>query len=261
MVENKQPVDVTRKGSTAVMTLTDAGRRNVLSSDMVDALSAAFDDVEADAEVRCVVLGAEGPAFCAGAELQALEDAAGGEFSGIEKVYRGFLRVLESPLPTIAVVDGPAVGAGLNLALACDLRVATEQALFDSRFLRLRLAPGGGHTWMLERRVGPEVAASMVVFGRRLSAIEALDAGLVTSVHEDAEHAMDAALALAGSVADTEREFLEALVRQMRDVPLLGSHEAALDHERYVQRWSTTNPSFLSGVRAMRSAIEKSSHR
>lgn len=261
MEENKHPVGVTRRGSTAVVVLQDGGRRNVLSSSMVDALSAAFDAVEADANVRCVVLAAEGPAFCAGAELRVLEGAAGGDFAGIETVYRGFLRVLESPLPTIALVDGPAVGAGLNLALACDLRVATEQALFDSRFLRLRLAPGGGHTWMLERRVGPEVAASMVLFGRRLSAADALAAGLVSSVHVDAEDGMRASLALADAVADTERDFLEALVRQVRDVPLLATHYAALEHERYVQRWSTTRPSFLSGVRAMRTAIEKSSHR
>jgi enoyl-CoA hydratase len=261
MNENKRFVEATRRGTTAVLALTDGGRRNVLSPGMVDALSAAFDAVEADADVRCVVLRGEGPAFCAGAELQVLEAAASGDFSGIENVYRGFLRVLESPLPTIALVDGPAVGAGLNLALACDLRVATERAVFDSRFLRLRLAPGGGHTWMLERRVGPETAAAMVLFGRRLGAVDGLAAGLVTSVHRDAEEGLRTSLALADVLAGVDRDFLEALVAQVRGVPLLDSHDAALDHERYVQRWSTTRPAFLAGVRDMRTEIEKSSHR
>ena len=82
-------------------------------------------------------------------------------------IYDGFLRVLRSPLPTIAAVNGPAVGAGLNLALACDVRLAAESARFDTRFLRIGLHPGGGHVWMLERAVGPQAAAAMVLFGAR----------------------------------------------------------------------------------------------
>ena len=80
-------------------------------------------------------------------------------------IYEGFLRVLRSPLPTIAAVNGPAVGAGMNLALACDVRLAGASARFDTRFVKIGLHPGGGHVWMLERAVGPQAAAAMVLFG------------------------------------------------------------------------------------------------
>ena len=78
-----------------------------------------------------------------------------GERRTVTSIYEGFLRVLRSPLPTVAAVNGPAVGAGMNLALACDVRIAGASARFDTRFLQIGLHPGGGHTWMLERAVGP----------------------------------------------------------------------------------------------------------
>src|SRR4029077_10230195 len=90
------------------------------------------------------------------------------ERGSIVTVYDAFLRVLRSSLPTIAAVDGPAVGAGFNLALACDLRVVGPRARFDSRFLRIGLHPGGGHLWMLERAVGPQAAAAIVLFAQAI---------------------------------------------------------------------------------------------
>ena len=111
----------------------------------------------------------EPPAFCSGADVAALgslsEQKHDGERRAIGSIYEGFLRVLRSSLPTVAAVNGPAVGAGLNLALACDVRLAGESARFDTRFLRIGLHPGGGHTWMLDRAVGPQAAAAMVLFG------------------------------------------------------------------------------------------------
>ena len=81
--------------------------------------------------------------------------------------------MLRSPLPTVAAVNGPAVGAGMNLALACDVRIAGASARFDTRFLRIGLHPGGGHAWMLDRAVGPQAAAAMVLFGARLDGARA----------------------------------------------------------------------------------------
>ena len=186
-----------------------------------------------------------------------LEASASGDFSGIEDVYRGFLRVLESPLPTIAVVNGPAVGAGLNLALACDLRVATPDAMFDSRFMRLRLIPGGGHTWLLERSVGREVATAMAVFEGSGSWLRKPSGqawcGRPTSRLERrppprGEPATGLTAAGPG--------FVRALTHVARTAPTLPSHATALDLERYTQRWSTTQPEFLEGVRRMRDAVE-----
>lgn len=250
-------VGVRRDRGVAIVTMQDPARRNVLAPDMVEQLSAAFDAVEADGETHCVLLVGEGPAFCAGAELAVLEASASGDFSGIENVYRGFLRVIESPLPTIAVINGPAVGAGLNLALACDLRLAAPSAVFDSRFMRLRLVPGGGHTWLLERSVGREVAAAMVLFGARLTAEEAEAAGLVWKTYESAAAATTAAVELASGMHGAGTDFISTLAHVCRTVPTLSSHADALDMERYTQRWSTSQPSFLAGVRRMREAVEK----
>jgi enoyl-CoA hydratase len=252
-------VGLHRDGAVTIVTMQDPTRRNVLTPGMVEGLVAAFDDLESDGETCCVVLVAEGPAFCAGAELGVLEASASGDFSGIEDVYRGFLRVLESPLPTIAVVNGPAVGAGLNLALACDLRLAGPDALFDSRFMRLRLIPGGGHSWLLERSVGREVAAAMVLFGARLSAEEAERAGLVWKTYESAEAATADAVKLASGLAAAGPGFARTLTQIARTAPTLPTHASALELERYTQRWSTTQPEFLAGVRRMREAVESAS--
>lgn len=140
--------------SVAVLTLTDPKRRNVLSPEMVAGIGDAFDRAESDPSVRCVVLTGAGNGFCAGAELDTLFRAAEGDFGPVTRVYDGFLRVLRSPLLTVAAVNGPAVGAGMNLALACDLRIAGPTAFFDTRFAQLRLHPGGGHMWLLQRAVG-----------------------------------------------------------------------------------------------------------
>ena len=88
--------------------------------------------------------------------------------TGLRHIYEGFLRVARCTLPTIAAVNGAAVGAGMNLALACDLRLAARRAKFDTRFLQLGIHPGGGHTWMLQRIAGPQAAAAAVLFGEVL---------------------------------------------------------------------------------------------
>ena len=116
------------------------------------------------------MLTGEPPAFCSGADVAALGSLVASSRTTASaarsrSIYEGFLRVLRSPLPTVAAVNGPAVGAGLNLALACDVRLAGESARFDTRFLRIGLHPGGGHAWMLDRAVGPQAAAAMVLFG------------------------------------------------------------------------------------------------
>ena len=101
---------------------------------------------EADQDVHAVVVTGTGKAFCAGADLSALGSAAE---EGLLRIYDGFMAVGKCTLPTIAAVNGPAVGAGLNLALAADVRIAGPKALFDARFQKLGLHPGGGATWML----------------------------------------------------------------------------------------------------------------
>jgi enoyl-CoA hydratase len=111
-------IDISVRGCTAHLALDDTARRNVLSPGMVAAIGEAFARAESDDSVRAVVLSGSTAAFCAGAELDTLLGAAVGDFEPVTNVYEGFLRVLRSPLLTVAAVNGPAVGAGMNLALA-----------------------------------------------------------------------------------------------------------------------------------------------
>src|SRR5438874_10608284 len=108
----------------AVVTLDDPERRNALNLEMVDEIVTTFEGLEADESVGAVVVTGAPPAFCAGADLSHLGQAGqGSEGGGLRSVYEGFLRVQRSPLPTVAAVNGAAVGAGVNLALGCDVRI------------------------------------------------------------------------------------------------------------------------------------------
>jgi enoyl-CoA hydratase len=254
---DRQFVEVEQGHGVVVVTLADPRRRNVLTEPMIAALLNVYDNLERDPTVRCVILTARGPAFCAGAELAVLEASAAGDFSAVERVYRSFLRVAESPLPTIAVVDGPAIGAGLNLALACDVRVASAGAVFDSRFAALRLLPGGGHVWLLEQAVGRQAATVMALFSEPVDAADAERIGLVWRTCATADEALGQARRLAGRIADQDPQYVGALLRGLRDAGALGSHDLAVTQERYSQRWSVTRPDFLAGVRAMRAHVER----
>src|SRR5438067_6700260 len=168
---------------------------------MVDEIVSAFDALEADGSLGAVVVTGAPPAFCAGADLSHLGEAGrGSEGGGLRSVYEGFLRVQRSPLPTVAAVNGPAVGAGVNLALACDVRIAGRSGRFDTRFLQLGLHPGGGHTWMMNRLLGPQGAAATVIFGDVLDGQAAERHGLASRCVDDGELLSDA-LAFAAKAA------------------------------------------------------------
>ncbi len=245
-----------RHGNAALLTLNQGARRNVLSAALVDALGEAYDAMEADPEVNAVVLTGAGPAFCAGAELSVLRAAADGKFDLVRKVYDGFLRVLRSPLPTIAAVNGPAVGAGFNLTLACDVRLAGRSAVFDTRFAKLRLHPGGGHAWLLARAVGEQRAMLATAFGEVWDAEQAKSAGLVASVHDD-DRLVEAALAIARRMDGQEPAFVRRVVDTVRRALTTETHDAALAHETEAQAWSTTRPAFLEGLAAMERKISR----
>src|SRR5450432_2551979 len=148
-------VNIDARDGVAVVTLVDVARRNAMTALMVDEIVATFDALESDGTTAAVVVTGEAPAFCSGADVSSLGALARAgtddERRSVTSIYEGFLRVLRSPLPTIAAVNGAAVGAGMNLALACDVRLAGKSARFDTRFLDLGLHPGGGHTWMMQR--------------------------------------------------------------------------------------------------------------
>ena len=164
----------------ATVTLSDPERRNALTLPMVTEIMDVFDALEGDPSVGAVVVTGDAPAFCAGADLSHLSSSAeGGAETGLRAIYEGFLRIGRSPLPTLAAVNGAAVGAGMNLALICDVRLAAKRARFDTRFLQLGLHPGGGHTWMSHRIAGPQAVLATVLFGEVLDGAEAERVGLV----------------------------------------------------------------------------------
>ncbi len=148
-----------------------------------------------------------------------------------------------SPLPTLAAVNGPAVGAGMNLALACDVRLAGASARFDTRFLQLGIHPGGGHTWMLERAVGPSAAAAMVLFGQVVDGARAEQIGLAWRCVPDHD-LLDEAMTMAGRAAAAPRELVRRTKETLADMAAIGDHDAAVERELTVQLWSMDTPEF-----------------
>ena len=138
-----EPVLYSVTDKVALVTVNDPDRRNAVTDEMSHQLLVAVQRAESDPGVHALVITGAGKAFCAGADLSALGVAAE---DGLLRIYDGFLAIGACTLPTIAAVNGPAVGAGLNLALAADVRIAGPQAMFDPRFQKLGIHPGGGRT-------------------------------------------------------------------------------------------------------------------
>ncbi|HUQ39049.1 MAG TPA: enoyl-CoA hydratase [Acidimicrobiales bacterium] len=245
-------VEVSVTDGVGTVTLNDPDRRNALTLDMVGSLCGALTRLEDDESVGAIVITGAAPAFCAGASLDQLGASRG---TGLRAIYEGFLRVARSPVPTLAAVNGAAVGAGMNLALACDVRLAAKRAKFDTRFLQLGLHPGGGHTWLLERIVGPQAAAAMVLFGEVLDGEAAAAAGLVWRCVDDA--ALPAAAAeLAARAASAPRGLSRRTKATLRAMPTVADHEAAVDLELDAQLWSLGQPEFRERLAALQERIK-----
>lgn len=247
------PVLTSRHGTVAVVTLNQPETRNVLSVEAVAALTDAYDALERDPAVRSVVLTGAGSAFCAGADLSTLESAASNDFAAVRGVYEGFLRVRRSPLPTIGAINGPAVGAGFNLALSCDLRIASTTARFDTRFAALHLHPGGGHTWLLTRAVGAQQAMLGCLFGEIWNADAALDRGLVAIYPVD--DLLPAAIELGARLAGLSGQYVRRLTATLRTANGDVDHEDILTMESQAQEWSLKQPEFLDGLAGIRARI------
>ena len=230
-----------QRDAVAVVTLVDVQRRNAMTAQMVDEIVATFDELEAGGNTAAVVITGEPPAFCSGADVSSLgalsRARSEDERRSVTSIYEGFLRVLRSPLPTVAAVNGPAVGAGMNLALACDVRLAGASARFDTRFAKIGLHPGGGHTWMLERAVGPQAASAMVLFGAVVDAVRACEIGLAWSHHPD-DALVPAAVEFAAGAARAPVPLLGRIKQTLREVPWQPDFAGAIATEVTHQAWS-----------------------
>ncbi|MCK9894483.1 enoyl-CoA hydratase/isomerase family protein [Frankia sp. AgB32] len=238
-------VETHRDGPVATVVLARPDKLNALDRptrwELVDALRA----LGADRSVRAVVLTGSGRAFCVGQDLAATEELVHAEET-VAGSYNPIVQAIASlPQPVIAAVNGPAVGAGLGLALACDLRLAADTAVFACAFAKVGLVPDSAASWYLVRELGYARAFALATTGRALPAAQAHDLGLLNEVVPAADLAARAH-ELARSLAAGPAWALELTKRQFRAVPDL-SFEAALALEARHQGEAAAHPDHAEG--------------
>jgi len=236
-------ISLVREAGVATITLNAPERRNALTRDMARELVAVCEEVDADLSVGAVVVQGAGGFFCAGGDRATLAEAgadpaAPEAYAGLGDVYRSFQRVGELEPPTVAAIRGGAVGAGVNLAFATDLRVVATEARIISGFLPIGLHPGGGHGVLLGRTGQREATAAMALFGERIDGARAAELGLAWAAVDDAEVKSTAAALAAAPAADPElaRRTARSLRSELGPPALPWS--AALELERASQMWS-----------------------
>jgi enoyl-CoA hydratase len=197
-----------RRGSKLLLTLNRPERRNALNSELLRALEGAFAEAESSPEVDLIILTGSDPSFCGGVDLRELEERGrapemGDPLAGLSK-------------PLIGAINGPAITGGLELALMCDLRLASEKATFGDTHGRVGLVPGWGAMARLPIAVGVSRAAEMLLSGRVVDAQEALTFGLVNEVVAHAD-LLSRALALADAVLQSEQGAVRVMLAQLRE--------------------------------------------
>ncbi|MEB3222015.1 MAG: enoyl-CoA hydratase/isomerase family protein [Candidatus Sericytochromatia bacterium] len=241
-------------GAIGVLTLDRPDKLNAMSHEMGDALAAAVASLAGAPGLRCLLLRAEGRAFSAGGDLAFLEaNRARTEAENqadMRSFYAKFLTIQDAPVPTIALVQGRATGAGMCLALACDIRIAADDALLSFNFVRIGLTPGMGGTWTLPRLVGPSRAAELAFTGRTVDAPEALVMGLVSRVVPGAE-LLAQGLALAEAIGTASPQAVRATRRLLAQAPGLSLGEA-LDREAAAQAVAFASDDLREGLSAVK---------
>lgn len=210
-------------GFVVTLTLNRPEMRNAISdADMIGALVGALERLNADITVRAAILTGAGTAFCSGGNLKQMGSAVANRPPadtrrhyelGIQRIPLMFEKL---DVPIIAAVNGPAIGAGCDLACMCDIRIAAESARFAESFVKVGIIPGDGGAWLLQRIVGYSKASEMAFTGDTLDAREALACQLVSQVVPDAE-LMKAARALAGRIAANPPHVLRMTKRLLQE--------------------------------------------
>jgi 2-(1,2-epoxy-1,2-dihydrophenyl)acetyl-CoA isomerase len=249
-------VDYVLEGDVAIVTLNRPDRYNAIEATLGEGLIGAMN--RAREEARAVVLTGAGKAFCSGADLNELlsdyESDAGPDLARLlEDVFHPALwALLDSKVPVIGAINGVAAGAGLGLALACDLRVMADNAFLTSAFTAIGLVPDSGTTWWLSHHLGVSRALEIAFTNRRVGAEEARELGLCVDV-VPGDELLDRALSLAGQMADLVPDSLVTARRLIRDASGI-SLEDALRAEQAEQGRLGRTPEHREGVMAF---IEK----
>lgn len=233
----------------AVLRLRDPDRRNALRIEMALDLRAAVGEA-LDGGARALVLTADPPVFCSGGDLDDLIAPR----ASLADVTSGVVALAEAPVVTVAAVGGAAIGAGVNLPLACDVIVCSPSARFDPRLLDLGIHPGGGQLWRLEQRIGRQGAAALSLCGDVLDGEEAAAKGLAWRCVPD-EDLEAAAMRLARRAAGRPAAVMDR-ARATLDASLAVTSSAkAIALEQDAQQWSLDQPELPERVRALKARL------
>lgn len=248
-------IEVTTEGAVATIALARPERLNALTAALHAELRAVLDMLAEDAGVRVVVLTGKGRAFSSGQDLtEDLPRDAAGRIDlrpPLERDYNPLVRRLAGyPKVTIAALNGPAVGASMNIALACDIVLAARSAYLQEAFARIGLVPDAGGTYFLPRLVGPKRAAALMLTADPVTAEEAERLGLVHRVYDDAAFTQEAA-AFAARIAEGPA-LAQALTKRALAASLDNDLEAQLELEARLQSEAGFSQDFAEGIRAFR---------
>lgn len=241
-------VEVSRDGAVATITLNRPDVLNALNAAVHAALFQALEDAK-DPAVRAVLITGAGRGFCVGQDLQEFRSGAGDVADNLRRTYhRNVLAIRALEKPVIAAVNGPAAGAGLSLALACDVRVASSDASFVPAFINIGLIPDSGGTWLAHRLLGTPRALEWLTTGRRLSADEARAMGIVSEVVPAAEFQERMLEVGAYFAAMPTRAFWQT--KRLLDAAEATTFEEQLELEAAAQAEQVKTDDFREGVTA-----------
>jgi enoyl-CoA hydratase len=234
---------VTRDGGIARLTLNNPHRKNAITLEMAALIEDFCTQVEADDTIGAALVGGAGGYFCSGADTRLLaassaDPASPEAVASISAVYRAFTRVGSLPVPTVALLEGGAVGAGMNLALAADVLLVTSDAVLDSGFLARGIHPGGGHLVLLGNKIGYQQTTAHALLGQAMLGSEAVARGLAYAAYDAAEllPAATRLVALAAKDPKLTRKVKQSLMLELGGAPVTWS--AAVEIERGAQMWS-----------------------
>ena len=238
-----------KQSAVATITLNRPQALNAFVPQMNQEVMEALKDGERDGAVRCFVITGAGRAFCAGQDLKGrTPDQKGSLGASLREKYNPMIRqIRQTEKIVIAAVNGVAAGAGCNLALACDLRVASEEAKFIQSFVRVGLAPDSGGSFLLPRLVGLSKAMELLLLGETVEAHEAQRIGLVAKVFPTAEFA-DSTKEIAERVARAPRGI--GLIKRAVNHAMIPSLETDLEYEAHLQEIAGRSADYDEGVRA-----------
>jgi enoyl-CoA hydratase len=238
------------RDNIALITLNNPQKRNMLTQQACAQIVDYVQRAEAHSEVKALIVTGAGEVFCAGGQLKDLTPNQ----QVLEKIYSGFLAIANCSLPTIAAINGPAVGAGFNMAVACDVRIVTEAARFEPRFFGLGLHPGGGNTWMLRQIANWNTAAGMLLFSQSLSGAEAVEKGLAWKCVAS-DSLLDQAFEFTANIRQLPKELLLRTKKTLRQAGGTNNHQEILELETSEQLWSIEQPYARESIAAMMEKI------